>query len=64
MLKIFYKVFELYCYDEFKCNFDYLYRLICGVCNNLRYLFLGKVFIVYCRIVLLNYEDGIVKLFN
>lgn len=64
MLKIFYKAFEPYCYDEPKCNFDYPYRLTCGACNNLRYPLLGKAFTVYRRIVPSNYEDGIVKLFN
>lgn len=64
MLKIFYKAFEPYCYDEPKCNLNYPYRLTCGACNNLRYPLLGKAFTVYRRIVPSNYEDGIVKLFN
>lgn len=59
MLKIFYKAFEPYCYDEPKCNFNYPYRLTCGACNNLRYPLLGKAFTVYRRIVPSNYEDGI-----
>eukprot|EP00105_Crassostrea_gigas_P041632 XP_019925780.1 PREDICTED: peroxidase-like protein [Crassostrea gigas] len=59
MLKIFYKAFEPYCYDEPKCNLNYPYRLTCGACNNLRYPLLGKAFTVYRRIVPSNYEDGI-----
>ena len=59
LLRLSYKASEEYCPEKnYKCNEDYHYRTISGVCNNLYIPWWGKAFTPYGRILKHEYDDG------